>query len=285
MNKQAIDLAHDKANQRQLWNRVAAGWEKWWPVQEQGLRQVSDCLLDLAMIRPGDRVLDIGTGIGEPALSASLRVGAEGSVVATDLAPQMLAIARKRAAALGLKNLEFRVMDTEALDFPESSFDAILSRFSLMFLSDVDAALAKILRMLVPHGKFASSVWDAARKVPIIKLAFDLAASMFQLPSKPSETTLAFRLAEGLLEKALTQAGFSNIQTKVLEGSVEFASVGALSQFLGEVNAPLVGMLASQPAEGQAEYWQALAKEAQKFARPDGSIKIANRAICVVGQR
>jgi ubiquinone/menaquinone biosynthesis C-methylase UbiE len=285
MNKQAINLSHDKAKQQQLWNHLATGWEKWWPVQERGLQHISDCLLDLAKIRPGDRVLDIGTGIGEPALNASLRVGSEGYVVATDLAPQMLAIARKRAAALGLKNLEFREMDTEALDFPDSSFDAILSRFSLMFLSDVDATLAKILRMLVAHGKFASSVWDAARKVPIINLAFDLAKGMFGQPSKTAGTTMVFSLAEGILEKALAQAGFSNIQTKVLEGSLEFASVGALTQFLGEVNVSLIGTLAQQPAERQAEYWQMLAQEVQKFARPDGSINFTHRAICVVGQR
>jgi enediyne biosynthesis protein CalE5 len=78
----------------------------------------------------------------------------------------MLAIARRRAAALKLENLEFEEMAAETLDFPENSFDTILARFSLMFLADVEATLGKILRMLVPNGKFACSVWDAAWKVP-----------------------------------------------------------------------------------------------------------------------
>ncbi|MFZ5451430.1 MAG: class I SAM-dependent methyltransferase [Thermodesulfobacteriota bacterium] len=285
MQEQALDPSHDSEKQRQLWDSLAAGWEKWWPIQERGLQQVSDCLVDLAEIRPGYRVLDIGTGVGEPALTASLRVGPEGQVIATDLSPQMLAIAGKRAAALELQNLEFREMAAEALNFPESCFDAILARFSLMFLSDIDAALARILRMLVSNGKFASAVWDASWKVPIFNLAFDLAKRMFQQSSKTAGTVSVFSLAEGILEKALTQAGFSNIQTKVLEGSMEFASVGALTQFLGEVNAPLAGLLADQPAALQAAYWQALAEAAQKFARTDGSIDIPTKAICVVGQR
>jgi ubiquinone/menaquinone biosynthesis C-methylase UbiE len=285
MQEQSINPSHNSEKQRQLWDSLAAGWEKWWPIQEQGLQQVSDCLVDLAEIRPGYRVLDIGTGVGEPALTASLRVGPAGKVVATDLSPQMLAIARKRAAALDMQNLGFRVMAAEALHFPESSFDAILARFSLMFLSDLDGALVKIKGLLAPRGKFAAAVWDAAWKVPIINLAFDLAKKILRLPAATAEKPLVFNLAGGVLEKALAQAGFTKIHTEVLEGAVEFASVAELTQFLGEVNAPLVGLLADQPAALQAAYWQELAEEARQFARSDGSIDIPTKAICVLGQR
>lgn len=285
MSEQAITPSPHREKPRQLWDRLAAGWEKWWPIQERGLQQVSDCLLDLAGIRPGYRVLDIGTGIGEPALTVSLRVGLEGSVVATDLAPQMLAIARKRAAALGLTNLEFREMAAEALDFPENSFDAILARFSLMFLSDINTTLAMILRLLAPHGKFAASVWDGAGKLPIVSLAFNLAKKMLRLPEKSAKTPVVFSLAAGNLEKALSQAGFSQIQPEILECSLEFASTEEVTQFLGEVNAPLIDLLDGQPAELLAEYWQALTEAARQFARLDGGITIPATAICAVGQR
>jgi hypothetical protein len=71
-------------------------------------------------------------------------------------------------------------------------------------------------------------------------------------------TSIVVTLAEGGLEKALTQAGFTHIQTEVLECSVDFSSVEELTQFLREVNAPLVGLLADQPAKLQAEYWRRL---------------------------
>ncbi|MHB8066319.1 MAG: class I SAM-dependent methyltransferase [Desulfobaccales bacterium] len=284
MCEQTSNPSFHREQPRQLWDRLAAGWEKWWPVQERGLQQVSNCLVDLAGICPGYRVLDIGTGIGEPALTVSRKVGPEGSVVASDLAPQMLAIARKCAGALGLTNLEFREMAAEALDFPENSFDAILARFSLMFLSDINAVLASILRMLAPDGKFAASVWDGAWKVPIINLAFDLAKKMLRLPEK-SGPPVVFSLAAGNLEKALTQAGFRQIQAETLECSMEFASAEELTQFLGEVNAPLVDLLAGQPAALLTEYWQALTEAARQFARADGGITIPAKAICAVGQR
>ena len=285
MHAPAINPPEYRAKQRQLWDSLAPGWEKWWPIQEQRLQQVSDCLLELAEIRPGYRVLDIGTGIGEPALSAGLRVGPKGHVVATDLAPQMLAIARTRAAALGLQNLEFREIATEALDFPEGNFDAILARFSLMFLTDIDAALGKILRMLAPPGKFACSVWDAAWKVPIFSLAFNLGKKMFPRPSETAGKPMEVSLSAESLEKALTQAGFSRIQAEGLECVMEFASAEELIQFLGEVNAPLNELLADQPAELQTAFWQELTEAAGQFAGADGSVKVPTKAICMAGQR
>lgn len=285
MSTQSFDPVQYKAGQRQLWDKVAAGWKRWWPTQERAVQHVSDRLVDLAEIRPGYRVLDIGTGIGEPAITAARRVGPAGYVLATDQAPQMLAIAQERATALGLQNLEFREMDAEAIDFPESSFDAILARFSLMFLPDLAAALARIRRMLVPNGKFATAVWDVAPKVPFASLAFDLAQRMFQLPPPPAGTPSVFGLAEGILEKALAQASFADVHAKALTCTWELPSAVAFTQFVWDVNAPLVGMLANQPAEGQAEYWQALAAAVQEYATADGSVRIPGTAICVVGQR
>ncbi len=285
MSAQSFDPVLYRAGQRQLWDSLAAGWDKWWPTQEQALQCVSNRLLDLAEIQFGDRVLDIGTGIGQPAITAGLRVGSGGQVVATDLSPQMLAIAQKRATVLGLKNLEFRVMDAGTMDFPEGAFDAILSRFSLMFLTNLVDVLVRIRMILVPRGKFAASVWDVAPKNPMLSLAYDLAQKMFQLPPPPTGTPNIFDLAEGILEKVLLKAGFTNVYTEELSCTSSLPSAEVLTQFLRDVNAPLVGMLASQPAQRQAEYWQVLIAALQEYTASDGSIHIPGTAICAVGQR
>jgi enediyne biosynthesis protein CalE5 len=104
-----------KARQRQEWDTVAAGWRAWWPTFERSLQVLNDHLIALAHIEAGQRVLDIATGIGEPAVTAARRVGPTGQVVAIDQSPQMLAIARERAAALGLQNVQFRELDAERL--------------------------------------------------------------------------------------------------------------------------------------------------------------------------
>jgi ubiquinone/menaquinone biosynthesis C-methylase UbiE len=162
MNTRPTDAEHYKDRQRQQWDRVAAGWEKWWRTIENGAQHVNDRLVDLAEVALGKRVLDIATGIGEPALSAAIRVGPGGQVIATDISKQMLDIARMRASTAGLTNVEFLEADAERLDFPDHSFDAILCRWGITSLPDHLNLLVKIKRMLAPNGSFATSVWDEA---------------------------------------------------------------------------------------------------------------------------
>ena len=134
MTTPPFDPVQYKTTQRQEWDSASSGWNKWWSLIEQAMQPASDRLVALAELQPGQRVLDVATGIGEPAVTAARRVGPGGQVVGTDLSSEMLIIARERVSALGLKNLTFRQVDAEALDFPENSFDAVLCRFGLMFL-------------------------------------------------------------------------------------------------------------------------------------------------------
>jgi ubiquinone/menaquinone biosynthesis C-methylase UbiE len=68
MSTQPNDATRREEGQRQQWASVAAGWKKWWRSIERGGQYVSKRMLELAEIKPGQRVLDIATGIGEPAL-------------------------------------------------------------------------------------------------------------------------------------------------------------------------------------------------------------------------
>src|ERR671932_1622640 len=110
-----------KAQQREMWNNAAAGWQTWWETIECTAHKVSNKLVELAEIQPGDRVLDIATGIGEPAITAARKVMPNGKVVATDISPKMLAIAKTRAKSLGVDGImEFRESDGERIDLSSS---------------------------------------------------------------------------------------------------------------------------------------------------------------------
>ncbi|QDH70338.1 class I SAM-dependent methyltransferase [Marilutibacter alkalisoli] len=122
----------------------------WWRTIENAARCVSERMLELAEVEPGQRVLDIATGIGEPALLAASRVGSAGRVVATDISSRMLDIARERAAMSGVSNVEFRQADAGQLDFPDGSFDAVFCRWGVTSLPNPPDALAAIRRMLAP---------------------------------------------------------------------------------------------------------------------------------------
>ncbi len=94
-----------KQSQRQRWDNVALGWQKWWKIFENGAQTVNDKLIELADVKSNSKVLDIATGIGEPAITAASYVGNSGYVLAIDLSPQMLSIAKERAKSQNLDPL------------------------------------------------------------------------------------------------------------------------------------------------------------------------------------
>ena len=131
---------------------------------ERAGQHVSQRLVELARVESGERVLDIATGSGEPAVTAARKVGPAGLVVATDQSPAMLDLARERAAALGLRNMKFVETSAEELAVDERDFDATLCRWGLMFVGDLDAAVRRIRQLLAPGAHFATAVWGPSQK-------------------------------------------------------------------------------------------------------------------------
>lgn len=286
MTEQSFDPLQYKAKQRHDWDAVAAGWKKWWQTLEQGAQRVSDRLVALAEIQSGQRILDVATGIGEPAVTAARKIGPTGWVVATDQAPQMLAVAQERAAGKGLQNIEFLEMDGEVLDLPEDGFDAILCRWGLMFFPERAKALARMARLLAPNGRLAAATWDIPPKVPMISLAMGVVQRELQLPPPPVKAPGPFSLADArALERQFTQAGFTDVHSERLTVPFEFPSVEDYVGFQQEVAAPVVTLLADHPPRRRAEIWTAIARAARQYATADGRIRFLNEAICIVGRR
>lgn len=284
MTTPAFKPAQYKARQLESWDDASAGWRNWWELIERPSQEVSDRLLELANVRPGHRVLDVATGIGEPAVTAARKVGAEGYVVATDMSPGMLKIARERASSLGLNNLEFLETDTESLDVPDGSFDAALCRWGLMFLPDLGVALARLRAALVPDGRFATSVWTT--NTAMFSASMGVMQSMLQLQPPPPGTPTLFALAEpDVLEEALRSAGFSEIQTERRTVMFEWPSADVYVQFTHEVNSLLRAELAPLTDERRSEVLQAIAQAAQQYADQEGTVRMPNETLLVAGQR
>lgn len=286
MATNTFDPGTYKETQRRDWSAAAAGWRRWWPKFEEGLGSVSERLIELADVRPGDRVLDIATGIGEPAVRAARRVAPGGHVVATDIAPGMLEIGRERANELGLDNVEFRETDAEELDFPEEQFDVVLSRFGLMFLPDLGVALERIHTVLGPGGRLAAAVWGPAERAPLIAVPLQAVARELELPPPAPGTPgpLALGDADALAAK-VRQSGFLDVRTERQDATTSWESAAEFVQFIQAIAAPVRRILADQTPERSEQVWRAIEQAAAAYADTDGSVRLANEVIYVVARR
>jgi ubiquinone/menaquinone biosynthesis C-methylase UbiE len=276
-----------KESQRQSWNSVSEGWQKWWRTFENGAQNISSRLVELTNTKPGDNVLDIATGIGEPAITAAESVGSKGHVLATDISPQMLSIARQRAASLGLENIiEIKEGDAETIDLPASSFDAVFCRWGLMYLPNPSSALSNIHRTLIQQGFLAAAVWGAPEKVPFLALPISIVRQETHASAPAPGTPGPFGFAEeNLLRNSFIQAGFKDVYIEHLNAVFEFNSAEDFTQYQQAISAPVIAMLANETKSRQEEIWNKVTEAAKKYSGENGYVKFINDCVCIVGRK
>ncbi|MBH0199491.1 MAG: methyltransferase domain-containing protein [Nitrospira sp.] len=232
-------------SQRQDWNRVAGGWEKWDRFFDEQMAFLNHRLVADARLRVGLRVLDLGSGTGYPAILAAQTVGAAGSVMCIDLAKDMLAVAERKAKRLSLNNISLRAGDVTSLPFESNSFDAITSRFCLMFLPEIPKAAAEIARVLRPGSWVAAAVWSAPEKNPSIGLSMAAIKQVIELPPPDLTAPGIFRLAmPGELAGLFRQAGLVEVTDHEFIGEWSYSSAEEYYTSLMEIAAPVQNLMA-----------------------------------------
>ncbi len=180
---------------------------------------LNEPLIAAAGIQPGHKVLDLASGAGEPALAIAEIVGPEGAVTATDMVPEMLAGARRRAAEAGIANIVFQGADMEALPFDDQSFDAVTCRLGLMYVPRPVQAAAEARRVLKPGGRAAYLVWGPHEdNTQFIVLDRVLEEVMGLDPHEGAFTTTRFG-APGKLAEVLADGGFEQVDLQSLRFS------------------------------------------------------------------
>jgi SAM-dependent methyltransferase len=173
-------------------------------------------LLDACGVMPGESVLDLASGAGEPALSAAKRVGPAGRVVGVDLIAEMLAGAIRRAGAFDGAPPLFAVGDMTALPFENCQFDRVICRFGIMFVPNAATCLSESFRILRPHGKAAFMVWGPLEDNTLFS-EIDAAVESVLGPDPNNGLAALFRFDEpGELGRMLSEAGFRNVAEQSL---------------------------------------------------------------------
>ena len=197
---------------------VESNWRArgpYWNAEADGLAEMAARLnaplIDGVGIAPGQRVLDLASGAGEPCLTIARLVGDAGSVIATDLVDEMLAGAKRRAAEAQLTNIAFQRADMQDLPFEDSTFDRVTCRFGLMFVPDPKRALVEIHRVLKSGGRAGFMVWGPRSDTSFFNVISSAAIAVFGDDPR-FEFDLPFRFSNpGPLTELLETVGFSDV--------------------------------------------------------------------------
>lgn len=204
------------------WNSSAPFWEKHREMIRHMFSPVTQALVEDALIGIGHAVLDIATGPGDPALSVAPLVGPTGKIFGIDPIPEMVAAARRAAHDLGFANSQFDVASADDLPFPADAFDAVISRFGVMFFPSPVDAVREMLRVLKPGRKLALATWHFAETNPFFYTLQRVIERYVDSPPPPPDTPDAFRFASpGLLRDLLAEAGATAPSERLLKFKIE----------------------------------------------------------------
>jgi SAM-dependent methyltransferase len=260
------------------WSRAAADYAAWLPL----VAPYGERLVDRLAPAPGQRVLDLACGTGEPGLTAARRVPGL-TVVGADGAATMARTARAAARGHEVRGAAYCVARGERLPFPAATFDGALCRFGLMLFDRPEEGLAELLRVVRPGGRVALAVWSVPERV--LCPALTLWALERHAPDPPLEWPRTFALsAPGRFAGLARTAGFGDVTEECFDPGFTFDSI---DHFLA-LN--LTGRFIERPYQAMSEGTRArfrddLAASALAHALPDGRIRMAQEAILVTALR
>ena len=281
MNPQLEEI---RDQQKQSWNKFSPGWKKWDSLTMEFLYPMGQAII--AAIKPSgnDEILDIAAGTGEPGLTiASMLNG--GKVVITDLAEDMLEIAKENARQRGISNIETIACDVSELPFADNRFDAISCRMGFMFFPDMQLAASEMARVLKPGGRIATSVWDIPEKNFWVTATMGTINKNMELPQPASGAPGMFRCSKpGLMRSIFESAGFKNIKEQQVTSKMNSGTVETYWNMMTEVGAPIVAAL----SKADDTMREKIKKEVfelinQKF--PDGNVAIDTNAIVISAEK
>jgi ubiquinone/menaquinone biosynthesis C-methylase UbiE len=253
------------------WQQVADAWDRWSPTLERWLGPATELMLDLAGIGHGARVLDVAAGSGGQTFAAARRVGATGSVLATDISANILAHAARHARDAGLTQVATRVMDGESLAVEPGFYDAVISRVGLIYFPDQAGAVAGMRAALRPGGRLAVISYSTPDRngffsvpVGIIRRRAELPAP---LPGQPGPFSLG---APGAIEALL--ADFTDVTVHRVDAPLRLASAAECVRFEQESFGALHQMLSGLDNAGRAAAWAEIESELSAFEGTDGFV-------------
>ncbi|MDH3327056.1 MAG: class I SAM-dependent methyltransferase [Gammaproteobacteria bacterium] len=206
-------------NSQPDWHKMAEKFDLWLP----HIAPVGNAMLDVLESKSGDKILDIASGTGEPALTLARNISSV-NIVGVDAAEGMVNVAQAKVEKEGLTNISFNVMPVEQLNYADNSFDHIICRFGVMLFQDPLAGLKEMYRVLKPGGSFVIAVWGARDKMPTMAWGYEAFKGKVSADDMPP-LAIATSLGEpGVIDDILKQASFTDFQVERKYFNYDFKS-------------------------------------------------------------
>ena len=218
-------------------DQTPQGWDQVVPVYEQAAEGLTGLFVEQALtmagVGPGDKVLDVAAGPGVMTVAIAHR-GAD--VLGTDFAPKMVERLRQRAAAIGLSNVSTAIMDGQALEVADGSFDRACSNFGLIHFPDPDQGLREMHRVLKPGGRAVVTAWSWAERFEPLQVF--MGAVRRAVPDYvPAEAPVYLRFQDPtVLRQSLDRAGFAEVKVQTVPGLLSVPSSDWLKENLLKAN-------------------------------------------------
>ncbi|HEX8743309.1 MAG TPA: methyltransferase domain-containing protein [Thermoleophilaceae bacterium] len=257
---------------RTTWGQMAEGWEdrREWMVRVTG--RVNEWLAEQADPQPGQTFLEVACGTGDLGFIVAERVGAEGRVISTDFAPEMVDVARRQAEARGVANVEHRVLDAERMDLDDGSVDGAVCRWGYMLMADPAAALAETRRVLRDGGPLAFAVWSTPDRNPWAAVpGMTLVQRGHMPPPEPGAPGIFAMGEESRVRELVTGAGFADPQLEELAFDFTYPDADDVWDSLMRLAGPLAEVIRRLDEEEQSATRAAILGNLEQFRKDDGS--------------
>jgi SAM-dependent methyltransferase len=272
-----------RADARARWERASAGWgNRADRIRDWGM-PVSMAMVDALALQPGQTVLELAAGPGDTGFLAAELIQPGGTLISSDGAEAMVEVARQRATAGGIRNVEFRQLELEWIDLETASVDGVLCRWGIMLILDPAAAAQEIRRVLRPGKRAAFAVWDAPERNPwaTIPSAVMIRRRHAQPPEADAPGMFALA-APGALEELLGSAGFTDVIVRPTELVRHYPEPAAVVIETADIS-PLFGTAyAELPAEEREAIGADVITALEPFTAPDGAVTLPGSSLVAV---
>jgi SAM-dependent methyltransferase len=275
-----------RVQSRKRWGAQAAGWRRHADALRHATMPVTAWMVEAVGPQPGHDILELAAGPGDVGFLAAELIIPGGTLITSDVAPEMLTAAQERAKELGINNVRFLQVDAESIDLPAASVDGVLCRWGYMLLADPEAALRETRRVIRPGGRVALAAWTKREEnLWLSETLRPLVERGLVEPPSPDEPGPFAWAQEGRITETLDAAGFDDIEVDTVEFAMRYpGGVQAWWQATYDTSTMFRGAIDGLTDDVKGELQGELAERFARHIGPDGALTLPARTwVAVAG--